>query len=81
MGKNGIGPWQRSELNAFLREFVARGCPVIPILLKDAPTKPDLPIFLKGIVWVDFRKQDPDPMEQLTWGITGERSLNIPDES
>jgi hypothetical protein len=27
------------------------------------------------MTWVDFRKRDPDPMEQLIWGITGERRL------
>jgi WD40 repeat protein len=73
VGSDGIGPWQQHELEAFLREFVDRGCPVIPVLLTDAPEKPQLPIFLKGMTWVDFRKQDPDPMERLIWGITGER--------
>ena len=75
VGKNGRGPWQDKELEAFMREFVNRGCPVIPVLLSDAPEKPQLPIFLKGMTWVDFRKQDPDPLERLIWGITGERGL------
>jgi hypothetical protein len=39
----------------------------------DAPRKPELPIFLRGMTWVDFRKDGPDPMEQLIWGITGVR--------
>ena len=43
VGKEGIGPWQRQELDAFLREFVGKGCPVIPVLLPDAPKEPDLP--------------------------------------
>ena len=73
IGQSGIGPWQQLELEAFLREFVARGCPVIPVLLPDAPKKPRLPVFLRGMTWVDFRKREPDPMEQLIWGITGER--------
>lgn len=73
VGKNGIGPWQQQEINAFLREFVRRGCPVIPVLLANASKKPKLPLFLEGMVWVDFRKQDPNPMEQLIWGITGKR--------
>lgn len=77
VGKNGVGPWQRSELNAFLREFIGRGCPVIPVLLEDAPSEPDLPLFLKGTMWVDFRRQEPNPMEQLIWGITGERNLSV----
>lgn len=75
VGKNGIGPWQREELNAFLREFVRRGCPVIPVLLPDAKKSLKLPIFLKGLTWVDFRKNEPDPMKQLIWGITGRKSL------
>ncbi len=72
VGKNGIGPWQKAELSAFLREFINRGCPVIPTLLSDAPSTPELPVFLKAMTWVDFRTADPDPMERLVWGITGQ---------
>ena len=73
VGKKGIGPWQQAELDAFLREFASRKCPVIPVLLSNAPKKPRLPVFLKGMTWVDFRKTEPDPFGQLIWGITGER--------
>ena len=34
---------------------------------------PELPPFLKGMTWVDFRKRDPDPLAQLIWGITGQK--------
>jgi nucleotide-binding universal stress UspA family protein len=74
VGKSGIGPWQQQELYAFLNEFVNRGCPVIPILLPNIPSEPQLPVFLKGMTWVDFRQPDPDPMERLIWGITGKHS-------
>jgi len=73
VGKEGIGPWQRQELDAFLREFAKRDSPVIPVLLEDAPSEPQLPVFLRAMTWVDFRKQDPDPLEHLIWGITGKR--------
>lgn len=73
VGKSGLGPWQSQEVDAFLRAFVNRQCPVIPVLLSNAPTKPQLPLFLQGLTWVDFRQQHPDPMEQLIWGITGHR--------
>lgn len=73
VGKNGTGPWQDMELYAFLRQFVKRGCPVIPVILPDCENTPELPIFLEGMTWVDFRKQNPDPLEQLIWGITGEQ--------
>lgn len=74
VGEDEIGPWQRQEVDAFLREFVERNCPVIPVLLANALKKPRLPLFLRGMMWIDFRKQDPNPIEQLIWGITGERS-------
>lgn len=73
VGKSGIGPWHLSEMNAFLRQFKKRNCPVIPVLLPDAPQEPDLPIFLEEMSWVDFRKQELDPLEKLIWGITGQQ--------
>jgi hypothetical protein len=73
VGQAGIGPWQQLEIEAFLREFENRGCPVIPVLLPDAPDKPKLPPFLNGMQWVDFRTSDPNPLEHLIWGITGKR--------
>lgn len=73
VGNDGIGPWEQMELEAFLRQFVKRGCPVIPVILADAPEEPQFPIFLGSMTWVDFRKHDTDPMERLIWGITGKR--------
>ncbi len=71
VGGEGVGPWQHQELAAFLRKFVNQGSPVIPVLLPEAPSEPDLPLFLDGMTWVDFRETDPDPMDRLVWGITG----------
>jgi GTPase SAR1 family protein len=65
-----VGPWQDQELAAFLRQFVRRRCPVIPVLLPDAE-RPDLPTLLDGMTWVDLAVSDPDPLDQLEWGITG----------
>ena len=76
VGQIGIGPWQQMEIEAFLREFVKRGCPVIPVMLPDAPDKPELPPFLSGMHWVDFRRSDPHPLEHLLLGITGKRTSN-----
>jgi hypothetical protein len=73
VGQDGIGPWQRLELDGFLRQFNKRGCPVIPVLLPGAGGEPELPLFLGGMTWVDFRVADPDPLKQLIWGITGLR--------
>jgi hypothetical protein len=73
VGAAGVGPWQEQEIHGFLREFVSRTCPVIPVLLPDAPQAPELPRFLRAMTWVDFRTNDPDPMKRLVWGITGRR--------
>ena len=73
VGSSGLGPWQENELDAFLREFIKRECPVIPVLLPAALQQPILPVFLNGNMWVDFRISEPEPMGQLIWGITGIR--------
>ncbi len=71
VGPNGPGPWQQLEQEAFLRQFVQRQCPVIPVILPGLVSAPELPAFLGSMTWVDFRLPDPDPMDQLIWGITG----------
>ena len=73
VGKEGIGPWQNFETRALLGEFAKNKRPIIPILLKSATVDPELPIFMKNLAWIDFRKDDPDPYEQLVWGIKGEK--------
>lgn len=106
ISEDGMGPWQDLELEALLREFVQRNCPVIPVILPaiketaltlrpsstlgslsqpsaassasmPVPAKTDrvleLPVFLRGNVWVDFRKKTPRPLDHLIWGITGLR--------
>lgn len=67
-----VGPWQDQELEAFLRQFTKRRCPVIPVLLRGAD-RPELPVFLQGMTWVDLARDEPDPLDQLEWGITGRR--------
>jgi len=77
VGKEGLGPWQSEEIYAFLQEFIRRKCPVIPVMLHDAPKQPRLPIFLKNRHWVDFRLQKPEPLVQLIWGITGQKPKGL----
>lgn len=73
IGQSGVGPWQNMEIRAFINEFVERGCPVIPAILPSAQTTPPLPILLKNLHYVDFRTTDPEPLDQLCWGITGKK--------
>ena len=73
-GPNGIGPWQNQEIRALLGEFIVRRCPVIPVLLPGAEIPAALPLFLRGMTWVDLRKKAPGEIERLIWGITGRKS-------
>jgi TIR domain/Ras family len=72
-GKKGLGPWQDMEEDAILADFVRRKAPVIPVILADCKKDPTIPLFLQGIHHVDFRRDYPDPFEQLVWGILGTR--------
>jgi hypothetical protein len=40
VGTNGFGPWQNLELDAFIRQFIQRACPVIPVLLRACKRRP-----------------------------------------
>jgi len=44
-----IGPWQDIEQSAFLRQFVKRRLPVIPVILQGCKGEPELPVFLEGM--------------------------------
>ncbi|NQT36702.1 MAG: toll/interleukin-1 receptor domain-containing protein [Planctomycetes bacterium] len=73
-GPAGIGPWEQEEMEAFLVEFVSRGCSVLPVILPDAPKEPDLPVFLKTKTWVnmrDWKEPDSDAFPRLVCGILG----------
>ena len=72
VGVSGMGPWHEMEMEALLRQFARRNCPVIPVLLASAPhdQEQELPLFLGNIDWVDFQVKDPDPLQRLIRGIT-----------
>ena len=78
VGSNGLGPWQEQEIESFLIAFAkTHHKPIIPVLLSTASVAPELPIFLQGRTWVDFRREDPNPIAQLSWGITGRKPTEI----
>lgn len=78
IGPRSVGPWQELEVEAILREFAKRNRPIIPVIMKARKGRPRLPAFLDSWQLVDMRKPDPDPFEQLVWGITGEKSAELP---
>jgi hypothetical protein len=76
VGRSGIGPWQRTEIEAILRLFVKRARPAIPVILPSCKKVPRLPLFLEGHTWVDFRVLEPDPLKRLIWGLTRKRKIS-----
>lgn len=73
IGSSDRGPWQDMEIQAALQEAVNRKMRIGLVLLPGATKKARLPMFLKPFNWIDFNQQEPDPLAQLIWGITGER--------
>jgi TIR domain len=73
VGKSGVGPWQEQEVRSLLHEFAGRQAPVIPALLPNAGSCPDLPMFLRNLSWVDFREDREKAFRARQWGITGRR--------
>jgi hypothetical protein len=71
IGESGRGPWQDEEIDALLRNLKGRNAPVIPVMLPGSRDE-RARLFLDSRTRVDFRKSDPDPMEQLVFGITGQ---------
>jgi hypothetical protein len=79
VGKDGLGPWENIEMRACLSQFVKRKLPVIPVLLPDAPSQPDLPLFLQELTWVDLRGGlTEENINLMHWGITGSNPAEPP---
>jgi hypothetical protein len=74
IGPTGIHRWQEHEINTLFIEFVERNAPVIPVFLPNAAANPMVPNFLRTLNWVDFRTNEPPPLQRLIWGITGRRA-------
>jgi len=68
IGSNGC-PWQKEPLISFIWEFFEREVRLIPVILKDVPPEPKLPVYLKRKRSVDFRDEESDPLEMLFWAI------------
>jgi hypothetical protein len=73
VGGRGEGPWQKKECAAVLdRQAKNHEYRVIPVLLPGASVKPELPLFMAGNKWVEFRSiDDENALWQLECGIRG----------
>ncbi len=68
LGDSGPGKTQLQEL----QYAITYEATIIPILLPDAPRKPKFPLLLMGKHWVDFRKEHPDPIDEIIRAILGD---------
>jgi len=76
LGSSGVGPWVDIEMREFLVEFANRKIRMGLVILPGCPEEliDKVPRFMKGFHWVDFRQHVPEPIDQLIWGITGQKS-------
>jgi hypothetical protein len=56
-----------------LQQFTKRKRLIIPVILDGRKGSPRLPAFLGLWHVIDMRRADPDPIDQLVWGITGKK--------
>lgn len=66
---------QELEVETALSQFGKRRRPIIPVVLDGVRGTPRWPPFLELWQAVDLRVSDPDPIDRLVWGITGERRM------
>jgi GTPase SAR1 family protein len=74
IGPAGFGPWHDAEMH-LINDWSVRDARrrVIPVILNGTDEELELPGFLRVWSTIDMRMADPDPFEQLIWGITGEQ--------
>jgi small GTP-binding protein len=72
VGRHPLGKWQRKEYNALLERAVRTGeteqnhqLHLIPVLLPSAPVNLELPLWLRTVIPVDFRRSSLDDRELM----------------
>ena len=72
-GSNG-GPWEKEIIEDIILEFREEHRTVIPVILNGAAQVSNLklPFYLRRLGAVDFRQNDPDPIQRLLLGVTKE---------
>lgn len=76
VGDNGIGQWQKEEIQAFLEQDKKRRCIIIPVILPSATRTPEFPILLQIRQQVDLRNTGTDHYDRLKKVITGDRPVD-----
>ena len=73
----GIPPWKQDIIADVILEFREAHRPVIPVILETAPDGDiRLPVYLRRLGVVDFRRSDPVTLDRLVLGITEHTPTN-----
>jgi hypothetical protein len=64
IGGKGLTGWQKNEMLMLIADPDHERL-VIPVILPDVAGNPELPLLLQARQWVDLRKGDTDPVEQI----------------
>jgi hypothetical protein len=77
-GPHGLGPWHNEEMRLAIQRRVSsmeRKLRILPVILPlcQRPKESDVPGFLQGTTWVEFRKSidEADALHRLLCGIRG----------
>jgi TIR domain len=73
VGQHEIMGEQEMETHSFIKQFIKRNIPIIPVILASGQEEPDLPPFLGNFSEVNFHSAIPDPVGPLVWGVNGVR--------
>ncbi len=72
-GDSGAGPWQKEEVDVLIAETKSRPFfNVVPVILPETTKTPNFPDFVASRSYVDFRQEEPDPLQDLIRAISGQ---------
>lgn len=79
IGACGMGPWQDREFKAFLTLYTyEKDRRLIPIILPSAPSKIEMPLLIRPVIFADFRDKDfEQAIKELVCGIKRIKPQNI----
>lgn len=79
ISEDGLGPWERQEMEAALLLATQDGRPLIPVIMPGGKRPPRVPPFLGTRIWVDFSEGYlAAAMEQFIQGIKVSRESSGP---
>lgn len=73
-GPADVGKWHILEIRAYVEKWANKKGRLIPVILPDVESKPQLPMWIRQTLWVDMRnwtQKGDDGLYRLVCGIVG----------